>query len=78
MATKASTYHRGDMDISEQTATYEFVMRLTKWGSLAVATLVAFLTLWLCAGAGFTGAFVTAAVMVVLGVFFLRDGAEAH
>ena len=32
MAGKSTTYHRGDMDIHEQAATYEFVMKLTKWG----------------------------------------------
>ncbi len=78
MASQATTYHRGEMDISEQTATFEFVMRLTKWGSLAVATLVLFLALWLCAGAGFMGAFSTAVVVVVLGVFILRDRPEGH
>ncbi|MCA6243718.1 MAG: aa3-type cytochrome c oxidase subunit IV, partial [Phenylobacterium sp.] len=28
----ASEYHRGEMDISEQTATYAVFMALTKWG----------------------------------------------
>jgi hypothetical protein len=78
MASNATTYHRGEMDISEQAATYEFVMALTKWGSLAVAALVAFLTLWFCAGAGFVGAFATAVVMIALGVIFLRDRGAAH
>jgi hypothetical protein len=78
MASKATTYHRGEMDISEQTATFDFVMAMTKWGSLAVAALLAFLVLWLCAGAGFMGGFLTAAVMVALGVVFLRDKPEAH
>lgn len=73
MADQASDYHRGDMDISEQVATYGLVMGLTKWGSLAIAALVLFLTLWFCAGAGFLGAAVSAAVLVVLGVFLLRD-----
>jgi hypothetical protein len=53
-------------------------MAMTKWGSLAVAALLAFLVLWLCAGAGFMGGFLTAAVMVALGVVLLRDKPEAH
>jgi hypothetical protein len=78
MASKATTYHRGEMDVTEQTATYEFVMRLTKWGSLTTAALVLFLTLWFCTGAGFFGAFATGVVLVALGVIFLRDRDEAH
>ena len=77
MAGKSTTYHRGDMDIHEQAATYEFVMKLTKWGSLAVGALVLFLVLWFCTAAGFLGAAVTAIVMIALGVFFLRANPEA-
>jgi hypothetical protein len=78
MASHVTEYHRGQMDIREQAATFDFVMRLTKWGSLAVAALVLFLTLWLCAGAGFMSAFVVAAVLVVAGVVFLREKPEGH
>lgn len=77
MASKSTTYHRGEMDIHEQAATYAFVMKLTKWGSLAVAALVLFLTLWFCVGTGFFGAFVTAAVVIALGVLVLREKPEA-
>lgn len=41
----ASDYHRGDMDIHEQTATYHLFVLLTKWGSLALAALLVFLVL---------------------------------
>lgn len=78
MANPASEYHRGEMDIHEQAKTYEFVMALTKWGSLTVAALVLFLTLWFCTPAGFLGALVTAVVAVVIGVFVLRGGGEEH
>jgi hypothetical protein len=78
MANQATTYHRGEMDIHEQAATYEFVMQLTKWGSLAVASLVLFLVLWFCTGTGFVGAFATAVVMIAIGVVVLRDKAPAH
>lgn len=74
MASQATEYHRGDMDIHEQAKTYEFVMALTKWGSLAVAVLVLFLVLWFCTGAGFVGALATAVVVAVLGGVFLRGG----
>jgi hypothetical protein len=78
MASEATTYHRGEMDIHEQTATYAFVMLLTKWGSLAVAALVFFLVMWFCVGAGFVTAFVSAAVMIAIGVLVLRDKGDGH
>jgi hypothetical protein len=77
MAGAASDHHRGEMDIAEQSATFSMVMGMTKWGSLTLGTLVLFLTLWFCTGAGFGGAFVTAAVVIALGVFFLRSKPEA-
>jgi hypothetical protein len=78
MANQASDYHRGEMDIQEQTSTYAFVMALTKWGSLAVASAVLFLVLWFCTPAGFLCAFVTAIVAIGLGVVVLRGGGEGH
>jgi sugar phosphate permease len=75
MAGKA--HHRGEMDIQEQVSTFELFNTLSKWGSLFVGTLVLFLTLWFCTGAGFSGAAVTAVVVAALGVFLLRDKPEA-
>jgi len=74
MASKVAEYHRGDMEISEQVSTYHAVMSASKWGSLAIGDAVLFLTLWFCTGAGFLGALITAVVVAVLGVFFLRGG----
>lgn len=73
MAGAASDHHRGEMDIAEQMSTFELFNSMTKWGSLVVGTLLLFLTLWFCTGAGFGGAAITAVVVVVLGVFLLRD-----
>ena len=70
-------HQRGEMDIAEQVSTFEFFNGMTKWGSLFVATLLTFLVLWFCTGAGFLGAFVAAAVLVGGGIFFLRDKPEA-
>ncbi len=78
MASKATTYNRGEMDIHAQAATYELVMRMIKWGSLAVAVLVLFPTLWFCTGTGFVGAFVTSVVVAGVGVVALRDKGGAH
>lgn len=73
----ASEYHRGEMDISEQVATFHLFNGMTKWGSLALAALLALLVLWFCTPAGFLAGFVTAAVMVVIGVVVLREKPEA-
>jgi hypothetical protein len=79
MAGQASEYHRGEMDIHAQQATFKAVMTGTKWASLVVAVGILFLTLWFCTSAGFGGAFVSAVVLTILGVFFLRARpAPAH
>jgi hypothetical protein len=77
MADHASDYTRGEMDIQEQTATYDLFMGMTKWGSLAIAALLVLLTVWFCTPAGFIAGFVSAAVMTVIGVIVLRDKPEA-
>ena len=77
MAGHGDDYQRGHMDIAEQAATFNLVMGMTKWGSLALAAVIFFFVLWFCTATGFVGAFVAAAVLVVLGVFFLREKKEA-
>lgn len=73
----ASQYHRGEMDISEQVATFHLFNGMTKWGSLALAALLSLLVLWFCTPAGFLGGLVTAAVVAVIGALLLRDKPEA-
>ncbi len=68
-----SDYHRGEMDIHEQRSTYDMFMGLTKWGSLAVAALVVFLTLCFATGAGFLTSTIATVVMIAGGVYFLRE-----
>ena len=69
----ASEYHHGEMDISEQSATYAVFMALTKWGSLAIAAALVLLVLWFCTPAGFIPGFISAVVVSVIGVMVLRD-----
>lgn len=69
----ASEYHRGEMDIAEQTATYHAVMGLTKWGSLAVVTAILMLTLWFCTPAGFLGGLVPGVILAAVGILLLRE-----
>ena len=77
MAGAAHDHVRGEMDIAEQTATFEFFNTMTKWGSLFIGTLLLFLVMWFCTGAGFGGAAITAVVVVALGVTLLREKPES-
>jgi NhaP-type Na+/H+ and K+/H+ antiporter len=75
----AGDYHRGEMDISEQAATFAAFNGMAKWGSLGIATLLLFITLLFCTPAGFIGAVIPAAVLLVVGIVFLREKpATAH
>ena len=79
MAGAPSEYHRGEMDIHAQAQTFHAVMIGTKWASLAVAVGVLFLTLWFCTAAGFGTALITAVILLVVGIFALRQrAAPAH
>lgn len=69
----ASEYHRGDMDISEQVATFHLFNGLTKWGSLVLAALLLLLVLWFCTPAGFMAGAISAVVLTALGIVFLRE-----
>ena len=68
-----SAYHRGDMDIHEQSATYSAVYGMIKWCSLALAASLTGLVIWFCTPAGFFPGFVVALIITVLGVFGLRS-----
>ena len=75
----AGDYQRGEMDIHEQSATFEGFGKMTKWGSLAIAVLLLTITLWFCTSAGFIGGVIPGIVLAVLGVVFLREKpASAH
>jgi thiamine transporter ThiT len=74
MAGQASEYHRGEMDIHEQVATFRLIMNITKWGSLVIASALLFLVLWFCTGAGFLAGLISGIVVFVLGSLLLRGG----
>lgn len=80
MAGTPSDYHRGEMDIAEQNATFDLVMGMTKWGSLYISATLFFFTLLFCTHTGFLGSAASAVVMVVLGTVLLgkKKGAAAH
>ena len=71
-------YVRGSQEISEQTATFSLFMGLAKWGSLVLAAVLAFLTIWFMPGGSFIAGLITAVVLMTAGIFFLRSGKKAH
>ena len=77
MADHGSDYHRGEMDIQEQAATFDLFMGMTKWGSLSLVSLLTFIVLLFCTKAGFLGAAVAAVVVTVIGVLALREKPDA-
>jgi hypothetical protein len=46
---------------------------MTKWGSLAVAVLLLFITLLFCTPAGFIGSAIASVVLLVGGVLLLKE-----
>jgi hypothetical protein len=48
-------------------------MGMTKWGSLAIAVLLVFLTLWFQPGGSLMTAFITGVVLSVAGYFMLKS-----
>ncbi len=73
----ASAYVRGGMQINEQAATFKLFMDLAKWGSLAVACLLLFLTLWFHPGGNLMAALVGTVVLGVVGFVALKPKADA-
>lgn len=73
MAGPASDYHRGEMDIHEQSRTYHSFLVLTKWGSLALIVGVLFFALLFAVGVGFIGSAATSLVVLVAGIVLLRE-----
>jgi thiamine transporter ThiT len=70
-------YTLGTMDITEQTATFNIVMRMVKWVSLGIAALLLMLTVWFGTEAGFFTALLSAVALMVLGVVFLKAKNES-
>lgn len=73
MAESASEYHRGEMDIHAQQDTFKGFIKMTKWGSLALAVSVLFFVVLFCTPAGFLSAAISAVVLLVLGITLLRE-----
>lgn len=74
----ADDYQRGSQEINEQVSTFDLFIGLTKWGSLATAVCVLFLTVWFMPNGGFFGALVASVVVSVAGFFALKSKPAAH
>lgn len=74
----AKAYVHGEMAINEQASTFDLFMAMTKWGSLGVAVLVLFLTLWFHPGGSFMAGLIGAVVLSVVGWFALKSKPKAH
>ena len=73
----AEAYQHGTMSIEEQTATWALVQNLFKWGSLVVAAVLLFLTIWFQPGGSFVGGLIAGVVLAVAGFLFLKGGKAA-
>lgn len=71
-------YVRGSQEISEQQATFHAFMGMSKWGSLAIAAALAFLTIWFMPGGSFFGGLIAAVVLSVAGWFLLKKPKSSH
>ena len=77
MAEPAADYHRGEMDIAEQKATFHGFIAMSKWGSLIIVVGVLFFALLFCTEAGFFQAALASFVLLVVGIFALREKKSA-
>jgi FtsH-binding integral membrane protein len=73
----AQAYMHGHMEVREQVSTYGVFLTLAKWGSLAIAALLLFLTLWFHPGGSFMTAVIGAAVLGGVGFVALRSKPDA-
>jgi hypothetical protein len=73
MAEHASDHTHGHMDIRQQQASFHIFMLMSKWGSLAVASVVLAAVLAFCTPAGLGTGVLAGVVLAVLGVAFLRE-----
>ncbi len=67
-----AAYDRGDMEIGEHRSTYRAFDGLVRFGGLAVAGLILFLTLMFCTRVGFIGAAAPTVILLIAGGIFLR------
>jgi len=65
------------MSIEEQVETWALVQNILKWGSLAIAALLLFLTLWFQPGGSFVFGLIAGVGVAAGGWFLLKGGKPA-
>lgn len=73
----AQDYSRGEMPVEAQSKTFHGIMRLFKIGMVALAALLTFFVMWLCAHAGWFPSLVVGIIIAVLGGVFYA-GRSGH
>lgn len=73
----AEAYVHGTMTIHEQVETWALVQNLFKWGSLAIASILLFLTIWFQPNGSFIGGLLAGLFVAAAGWFFLKGGKPA-
>jgi hypothetical protein len=66
-------YVHGSMEITEQQSTFNLFMGMAKYGSLAIAALLTFLTIWFMPNGNFFAGAGAGVVLMIAGVWFLRS-----
>ncbi|MBA3999592.1 aa3-type cytochrome c oxidase subunit IV [Brevundimonas sp.] len=74
----AEAYLKGTQEITEQVATWNLFMGLSKWGSLSIAVAVLLFTMWFMPNGGFFPALIASVVLAVAGWWFLRSKPADH
>jgi hypothetical protein len=73
MAESESEYHHGMMDVHAQQQAFKGFINGSKWGSLALASMLTFLVLWFCTPTGFFGGAVAGVLVAVIGFVVLKE-----
>ena len=73
MAGPSSDYHRGEMEITEQTKTFHLIMGMTKWGSLVLASFLLCVVMATSTKIGLLGSLAWGVGLLVIGIFGLRE-----
>lgn len=74
--TDSSDYQRGTMEISEQVSTWALFMGLSKWCTLGLSAILAWLVVWFCTPAGFLVGAAAGVVLFGAGFFFLKSSSS--
>jgi len=61
-------------DLAVHAGSYHHFMLGVKWCGIALAAMIAFLTLWFCSAAGFLTALITGVVILAVGIFAMNHG----